>query len=148
MNIYIRSYIYFIYNTRPAINNFRISALLLTYVTLLQNLSANAVLLDIYQPIETWLDVSLIISLLWNVSVLMLIFFRSIIATYSRQLYIECIKIPSVKVCGKIRCLLPWTNFIQKLIKNTSFFRLLLRSTAAAVKSGCLSNVQVFIMVR
>ena len=124
---------------------------LLTYVSLLQNPSANASLLDIYQPIETWLDVSLIISLLRNVSVrfLLILFLQSIIVTYSRQLFIfiECIIIPSVKVWGKY-IFFTKQKFYTKNSQKTLIFLLLLRSTAVAVKSGCFSNLQIFIMVR
>ena len=137
MNIYIHFYIYFIYNTRPSINNFKIVyyrttksgdslfTLLVTYVSLLKNLSANASLLDIKQPIETWLDVSLIINLLWKVSVrfLLILLFRCTITTHSRQLHIHRMhNNPSVKVWGRIHCLLPCTNFIQKKTEKILVF--------------------------
>ena len=44
--------------------------------------------------------------------------------------------------------LVTYANFLQNNGKKSSVFSLLLRSTAAAVKSGCLSNWQISIMVR
>ena len=73
-----------------------------------------------------------------------LLLFRSIIATYSLQLFIECIMIPSFKVWKKY-VFVTLRKFYTKenLCKHFVFFDYCLDLyTAAAVKSGCLSNVQ------
>ena len=49
---------------------------------------------------------------------------------------------------GKLRFYYRAQNLYKKLKHFVFFFRLLLRSTAAAVKSGGLSNVQIFIIFR
>ena len=49
-------------------------------------------------------------------------FSASIIATYSRQLFIKCIIIPAVKVCGKIRFYYLAQISHKKILKKHFFF--------------------------